>query len=76
MFGTLQDRLRKGLKLAGIAEVEAAIRFIRAACLPAKMPASPSRQRPGESGFVTVRDPARYDGTDQVLADADLKVAA
>ena len=34
MFGTLQDRLVKELKLAGITEVEAADRFIREVYLP------------------------------------------
>ena len=35
MFGTLQDRLVKELKLAGITEIEAANRFIREVYLPA-----------------------------------------
>jgi transposase len=35
MFGTLQDRLPKELKLAGISDVEAANRFIREVYLPA-----------------------------------------
>lgn len=35
MFGTLQERLPKELKLAGIADIEAANRFIAAVYLPA-----------------------------------------
>ena len=35
MFGTLQDRLPKELKLAGISDIEAANRFIREVYLPA-----------------------------------------
>jgi hypothetical protein len=35
MFGTLQDRLIKELKLAGIADMESANRFIREVYLPA-----------------------------------------
>lgn len=58
MFGTLQDRLAKELKLAGITEVEPANRFIREVYLPAhnarfvRPPALP------ESAFVAV-DPAQ-----------------
>jgi len=57
MFGTLQDRLSKELKLAGIRDVEAANCFIREVYLPAhnarfaKPPALP------ESAFVAA-DPA------------------
>ncbi len=57
MFGTLQDRLPKELKLAGIADMASANRFIREVYLPAhnarfaRAPALP------ESAFVTVRDP-------------------
>lgn len=58
MFGTLQDRLVKELKLAGIAEVEAANRFFREVYLPqhnarfAREPALP------ETAFVRVAEPA------------------
>jgi transposase len=54
MFGTLQDRLAKELRLAGIADIEAANRFIREVYLPAhnarfaRPPALP------ESAFVPV----------------------
>ena len=57
MFGTLQDRLPKELKLAGIGDVDSANRFIREVYLPAhnvrfgKPPALP------ESAFVAA-DPA------------------
>ncbi len=42
MFGTLQDRLVKELRLAGITEIEAANAFIRDRYLPAHKRASPS----------------------------------
>src|SRR5438552_17225993 len=35
MFGTLQDRMTKELKLAGIGDIEAANRFVREVYLPA-----------------------------------------
>ena len=44
-FGTLQDRLTKELRLAGIAGVEAANAFIREVYLPPTTRASPSRRR-------------------------------
>ena len=58
MFGTLQDRLPKELKLAGITDIAAANRFIREVYLPAhnarfaRAPALP------ESAFVAA-DPAQ-----------------
>jgi transposase len=58
MFGTLQDRLAKELKLAGISEIAAANRFIREVYLPAhnarfaRAPALP------ESAFVAA-DPVQ-----------------
>ena len=52
MFSTLQDRLPKELRLAGIADVEAANRFIAGTYLPAR-PA-----KVAESAFVAV-DPAQ-----------------
>src|SRR5688572_10439909 len=45
MFGTLQERLPKELKLAGIRDIEAANRFIREVYCRRTMPASPSRRR-------------------------------
>jgi transposase len=58
MFGTLQDRLPKELKLVGITDIETANRWIRERYLPqhnarfAKPAALP------ESAFVAVREPA------------------
>lgn len=57
MFGTLQDRLPKELKLAGISDIEAANRFIREVYVP---PHNARFARPPqitESAFVTA-DPA------------------
>ena len=63
MFATLQDRLPKELKLAGIATIEAANRFIREVYLPAhnarfaRPPAlAGERLRSGRPG-ATARDP-------------------
>lgn len=73
MFGTLQDRLPKELKLAGIGDVEAANRFIREVYLPehnarfAKPPAL------AESAFVAVRDPA---GLTDILCVEEERVVA
>jgi hypothetical protein len=56
MFGTLQDRLPKELKLAGIRDVESANRFIRDIYLPthnARFARPPELE---ESAFVTVCD--------------------
>jgi transposase len=58
MFGTLQDRLPKELKLAGIRDVEAANRFIREVYLPAHNARFARPPALAESAFVTVRDPA------------------
>lgn len=58
MFGTLQDRLPKELKLAGIRGIDAANRFIREVYLPqhnARFAKSPQLE---ESAFVAVGDPA------------------
>lgn len=58
MFGTLQDRLPKELKLAGIVDVEEANRFIREKYLPehnARFARPPELE---ESAFVRVADPA------------------
>jgi transposase len=58
MFGTLQDRLPKELKLAGISDVEGANRFIREVYLPAHNARFARPAAIAESAFVTVRDPA------------------
>lgn len=58
MFGTLQDRLVKELKLAGITDMEAANRFFREVYLPehnARFAIEPALP---ESAFVPVADPA------------------
>jgi len=58
MFSTLQDRLPKELKLAGITDVEAANRYIRETYLPehnARFAKPPELE---ESAFVRVADPA------------------
>ena len=58
MFGTLQDRLPKELKLAGIRDVESANRFIREVYLPAHNARFARPPTLAESAFVIVRDPA------------------
>jgi hypothetical protein len=58
MFGTLQDRLPKELKLAGIGDVESANRFIREVYLPAHNARFARPPTLAESAFVIVRDPA------------------
>lgn len=58
MFGTLQDRLPKELKLAGIGEVDGANRFIREVYLPAHNARFAKPPAIAESAFVTVRDAA------------------
>jgi transposase len=57
MFGTLQDRLSKELKLADIADIEAANRFIREVYLPAHNARFARPPQITESAFV-VADPA------------------
>jgi transposase len=57
MFGTLQDRLAKELKLAGIADAEAANRFIREVYLPAHNARFGKPPQIAESAFVAA-DPA------------------
>ncbi len=54
MFGTLQDRLPKELKLAGIADIEAANRFIREVYLPAHNARFARPPAIAESAFVAV----------------------
>jgi transposase len=52
MFGTLQDRLAKELTLAGIADIEAANRFIREVYLPAHNARFARPAQIAESAFV------------------------
>jgi transposase len=58
MFGTLQDRLPKELKLAGISDVETANRFIREVYLPAHNARFAKPPAIAESAFVAIRDQA------------------
>jgi transposase len=58
MFGTLQDRLPKELKLAGIGGIDAANRFIREVYLPQHNARFAKPPQIKESAFVTVSDPA------------------
>jgi len=58
MFGTLQDRLPKELKLAGIRDIDAANRFIREVYLPAHNARFGKPPAIAESAFVTIRDAA------------------
>lgn len=73
MFGTLQDRLSKELKLAGIKEVEAANRFIREVYLPAHNARFARPAAIAESAFVSVRDPA---GLADILCVEEERVVA
>jgi hypothetical protein len=57
MFGTLQGRLPKELKLAGIGDIAAANQFIRAVYLPAHNARFARPPALAESAFVAVRDP-------------------
>jgi transposase InsO family protein len=73
MFGTLQDRLPKEFKLAGVGDVESANRFLREVYLPvhnarfAKLPAI------ADSAFVAVRDPT---GLADILCVEEERVVA
>ena len=58
MFGTLQDRLVKELAKAGIAEIEAANRFIAEDYLPRHNKRFSTDAALPESGFVEIADPA------------------
>ena len=73
MFGTLQDRLPKELKLAGIGDVESANRFIREVYLPAHNARFAKPPAIAESAFVTVRDPA---GLTDILGVEEERVVA
>lgn len=56
MFGTLQDRLPKELRLAGIGEVESANRFIREVYLPAHNARFAKPPTLSESAFVAAEE--------------------
>jgi transposase len=56
MFNTLQDRLPKELKLAGIDEIESANRFLREVYLPAHNARFARPAQIEESAFVAVAD--------------------
>ncbi len=58
MFGTLQDRLPKELKLAGVRGIDAANRFIREVYLPQHNARFAKPPQLKESAFVAVGDPA------------------
>jgi transposase len=58
MFGTLQNRLPKELKLAGIGDIDAANRFIREVYLPAHNAGFARPPQIAESAFVSLADPA------------------
>jgi hypothetical protein len=58
MFGTLQDRLAKELKLAGLGDIASANRFIREVYLPAHNARFAKPPAIAESAFVSIADPA------------------
>jgi transposase len=58
MFGTLQDRLPKELKLAGIGDIDGANGFIREVYLPVHNARFARPPALAESAFVAVRDQA------------------
>lgn len=85
MFATLQDRLVKELKLAGITEVEAANRFIAEVYVPAHNARFASPPEIADSAFVKVADAAglaeilcveadRVVGRDNTVAYAGLRL--
>ena len=73
MFGTLQDRLPKELKLAGIRDVAAANRFIHEVYLPAHNARFARPAAIADSAFVTVRNPA---GLAEILCVEEERVVA
>jgi transposase len=73
MFGTLQDRLPKELKLAGITDIQGANRFIREVYLPAHNARFARPPAISDSAFVAVRDPA---GLVDILCVEDERVVA
>jgi hypothetical protein len=73
MFATLQDRLPKELKLAGIGDIDAANRFIRDVYLAAHNARFARPPEIAESAFVGVADPAGL--TDILCIEEDRVVA-
>jgi hypothetical protein len=73
MFGTLQGRLPKELKLAGIRDVASANRFIHEVYLPAHNARFARPPAIAESAFVTVRDRA---GLADILCIEEERVVA
>ena len=73
MFGTLQDRLPKELKRAGIRDMVAANRFIREVYLAAHNARFARPPAITESAFVTVRDPT---GLADILCVEEQRVVA
>jgi transposase len=84
MFGTLQDRLPKELMLAGIADVAAANRFIRAVYLPEHNARFARPAAIAESAFVAAdpaqlreilcREEERVVARDNTVAHGDLRL--
>ena len=60
MFGTLQERLPKELKLAGITDIDVANRFLREVYLPAHNARFARSPQIAESAFVTLADAAPW----------------
>jgi Helix-turn-helix domain len=58
MFGTLQDRLPKELKRAGVSDIAAANQFVREVYLPAHNARFAGPPAIAESAFVPIADPA------------------
>ena len=73
MFGTLQDRLPKELKFAGIGDVASADRFIREVYLPAHNARFARPPAIADSAFVAIRDPA---GLADILCVEEERVVA
>jgi transposase len=73
MFGTLQDRLPKELRLAEIHDVESANRFIREVYLPAHNARFAKPPAVADSAFVTVRD---ADGLADILCVEEERIVA
>jgi transposase len=73
MFGTLQDRLPKELKVAGIGDIESANRFIREVYLPAHNARFAKPPAIAERAFVTIRDPA---GLAEILCVEEERIVA
>jgi hypothetical protein len=73
MFGTLQDRLSKELKLAGIGDIAAANRFIREVYLPGHNARFARPPAIAESAFVAIGDAA---GLAEILCVEEERVVA